>query len=371
MKILITGAHITPAVAVIGQLKKIANVEVVYVGRKTTLEGDKSLSIESKILPNLGVKFSPIITGRLQRSFTIYTIPSILKIPIGLIQAFYILLSEKPDVILSFGGYVAVPVVFAGWLLSIPIIVHEQTLISGLANKISAAFADKITVSFNQNYPYHKPTVLTGNPLRPEILGSELLKHLDIFNVAGKEKLPVILIMGGNQGSHVINLTVDRVLDKLIKMACIIHVTGDNKFNDFERLDKIKREELGSLENRYMVRKWIGKDLGLMMKKADLVISRAGINTLLELSLMGKPTLVIPIPYQAEQIANAKFFEKLGLARILPQTNLSGKSLLDNIKKMLKSLDKLSDKAKNAKGVIIPDAAKRLALETILLAQHE
>src|SRR3989344_9001367 len=116
MKILITGAHFTPAVATIEELKKVENEEIVYVGRNTTLEGDRTQSVESKVLPALGVKFIPIIAGRLQRSFTPYTIPSLLKIPIGWIQALYIILSEKPDVILSFGGYVAVPVVIVGWL---------------------------------------------------------------------------------------------------------------------------------------------------------------------------------------------------------------------------------------------------------------
>jgi len=99
MKVLLTGAHFTPAVAVAEELKKYPNVKLVYVGRKTTLEGDKTTSIESKVLPSLGVRFIPIITGRLQREFTIYTIPSLLKIPIGILQALYIILRERPDLV--------------------------------------------------------------------------------------------------------------------------------------------------------------------------------------------------------------------------------------------------------------------------------
>src|SRR3989344_6300272 len=100
IKVLLTGAHFTPAVAVAEELKKYPNVKLVYVGRKTTLEGDKTTSIESKVLPSLGVRFIPIITGRLQREFTIYTIPSLLKIPIGILQALYIILRERPDLVL-------------------------------------------------------------------------------------------------------------------------------------------------------------------------------------------------------------------------------------------------------------------------------
>ena len=365
MKILITGAHFTPAVATAEQLRKIGDVEIVYVGRKTTLEGDKSPSQESRVLPAMGIEFIPIITGRLQRTFTLYTIPSLFKIPIGFIQAIYIILRQKPDVILSFGGYVAVPVVITGWLFSIPIIVHEQTLVSGLANKISALFADKIALSF-QNQPLGKKTFLTGNPIREEILHpkEKAFEYQKLFNIAKKERLPVILIMGGNQGSHVINLAIEEVLDKLNKIACVIHVTGENKFGDFERL--------GRLGGRYLVKKWIGTGYGTVLSKVDLVISRAGINTLTELAILGKPALVIPIPYlyQDEQMKNAKYFENFGFISVLPQSKLSSESLLKNIKIILKNLDIIKLKAKEAKKVVTDDAAKRLALETILLGNN-
>ena len=358
MKILITGAHFTPAVATIEELKKITDVDIVYVGRKKTLEGDETSSVESKVLPQLGVKFIPITTGRLQRLLTIYTLFSLLKIPIGFIQALIIILSERPDVILSFGGYVAIPIVIIGWLFSIPIIIHEQTLISGLANKISFLFADKIALSFKQDKYFKKSTVLTGNPIRRQILEGVNLAH-----PGGVLDPPVLLIMGGNQGSHVMNIAVEGILDKLINIAFVYHITGDSKFHDFERLEKRQ-------SNHYLVKKWVGKEWGEILSKADLVISRAGINTLTELAYLGKPALVIPIPYlySDEQNKNARFFESLGLVQILPQSKLSGNTLLKNIRAMLSNLNYLKDKAKKSKEVVIPDAARRLALETVLLA---
>lgn len=365
MKILITGTHFTPAVAVIAELKKYPDTKIIYVGRGTTMEGDLSRSAESQILPNLGVKFIPIVAGRLQRSFTIYTIPSLLKIPIGFMQALFIILNEKPDVILSFGGYVSVPIVLAGWLFSITIMVHEQTLVSGLANRISSFFADKIAVSFSQAKQFDKKkTIVTGLPIRKMVLDiKEVSGDLgQVFIVAKKEKLPVILITGGNQGSHIINKIVEECLQRLLKIACIIHVTGDNKFKDFERL---KKKE----ERKFLVKKWIGEEYGALLQKVDLVVSRAGINTLTELAHIGKPGLVIPLEYlyKDEQKKNAKYFEDLGLVKILPQSKLSTDTLIENIKFMLKNLNAINKKAKNAKKVIIPDAAKRLALETILL----
>ncbi len=354
MKILVTGAHFTPAVATMEELEKYPGVKVVYAGRKTTQEGDSTPSVESQILPQKGIKFIPLITGRLQRTFSIYTITSLLKIPIGFIQSVFIILSEKPDVILSFGGYVAVPLVVMGWLFSVPIIIHEQTLVCGLANKISAWFADKIAISFPDTLKGEK-VILTGSPIREEVLKTKLKKE---------SEFPTILITGGNQGSHLINLTVEECLDKLTKVASIIHVTGDNKFRDYERLKNIEN-------NNYCVKKWIDDGWGDVLSLADLVVSRAGINTLSELAFLGKPALVIPIPYlyRSEQNKNAKYFEGLGLVKILPQLYLSADALLKNITGMLENLPALKEKAKEAGKAIIPDGAERLALETVLLAE--
>lgn len=352
MKILITGAHFTPALATIEELKKIEGIEVVYVGRKTTQEGDDAPSVESKVLPPKGIKFIPLVTGRLQRSFTIYTIPSLLKIPIGLIQSLLIVLLEKPDVVLSFGGYVAVPIVFISWLFSVPIIIHEQTLVSGLANKISSWLADKIAISFPGIFVNEK-VILTGNPIREIVTRTKPKKETTV---------PTVLITGGNQGSHVINLAVEQCLKRLTKIADVIHVTGDNRFKDYERLKSNKI-------NNYTVCKWIDKDWGDVLLQADCVVSRAGINTLTELAFLGKPALVIPIPYlyQDEQNKNAKYFKNLGLVKILPQAQLASGTLFQEIKDMLNNLPVLKEKAKKAKLAVVADAAKRLALETILL----
>lgn len=332
MKILATGAHFTPALATIEELKKNYNSEVVYVGRSSTLEGDDTPSVESQILPKLGVKFIPLHAGRFQ-------IISFFKIPIGFAQAVYILLTEKPDIVLSFGGYVALPVVLAGWLLSIPIIIHEQGLNLGIANKLSSHFASKIAVSFPQDSSNPK-IVLTGNP--------------SIKQAHPKGVHKQILITGGSQGAHVINVAVEECLDKLTKVAKVIHQTGDSKFGDFVRLKQKENEN-------YKVEKFIHKGWEDILAASDLIVCRAGINTLSELAFLGKPALVIPIEGHKEQNLNAGYFKNLGLATVLLQSTLSGESLLLNIKQCLKK------KVVKDKKVIIENGAKRLALETILL----
>ncbi|QQG43423.1 MAG: UDP-N-acetylglucosamine--N-acetylmuramyl-(pentapeptide) pyrophosphoryl-undecaprenol N-acetylglucosamine transferase [Candidatus Daviesbacteria bacterium] len=366
-KIILTGAHFTTAVATIQELKKYPEVELVYVGRRTTMEGDQTKSVESQILPSLGVKFIPIITGRLQRSFTPYTIPSLLKIPIGFIQAFKILLQEKPDVVVSFGGYVALPLVICAWVLSIPILIHEQTLVTGLANKISSLFADKIAVSFRQNLKTEGKYILTGNPIREVFksnhknIGEE---YKNFFNFAKRAHLPIVVVTGGNQGSHFINQLIEERLSSLLKFCCIIHQTGDSKYQDFERLEKFSTPW-------FLVKKFINEEIGVVFKSADLVITRAGANTLLELAYLGKPALTIPIPYlyQDEQTKNAEFFQKLGLCQIIWQKEASGEVLEETIKKSLKNLASLTKSAQVAKEVVIPDSEKRLALEIILLGR--
>lgn len=395
MKIVITGSHFTPAQAVIESLNTLwPNVEIIYIGRRRTLEGDKILSIESQILPKLNIKFIPIIAGRLQRVLTFYTIPALFKIPLGFIQSFFILSREKPDIVLSFGGYVAVPVVVSAWLLSIPVIIHEQTLITGLANTITSYFAKKIAISFDREYPFQKDKIiLTGNPIRKDVIkpsGFIDTEIKDAVLIASKEKLPLIFITGGNQGSHVINDALSKIIDSLTQKAYLIHQTGDSHFRDFEKLTNLR----SSLKypKRYVVRKWVqGQDLGMILQSADLAISRAGINTLLELAYYSIPSIVIPIPYlyKDEQMVNATYFKSLGLVEILTQDQLTGQLLKNKVDYMLKKRRIYKNNARltqstivrfadakstnvrfaNARSSVYINAAERLAQETLILAQ--
>src|SRR3989338_1504665 len=362
MKVLVTGTHFTPAQAVINELLKDPNNKILYIGRKFTREGDKTCSVESLVLPKLGVKFIPIITGRLQRSFTIYTIPSLLKMPIGFIQSLWILAREKPDIVLSFGGYIGVPVVISAWFLSIPVILHEQTLVSWFANKVAVSFPE------NMDYPQNK-VVLTGNPIRGELLRNSDHASPDVKKIierAKKDHLSLLFITGGNQGSHTINQVAGECLVNLTKICCIIHQTGDSKFNDFDKLVK-----LGSgLEDmdRYLAKKWLDvEDVSFILRNVDLAVSRAGVNTLQELTYFSVPTIVIPIKGHYEQLKNARYFSNLGITQTLPQTTLNKEKLLKFVTDALENISQLKQQSQNAKGIIIPDAAKRVSLEVWLI----
>ncbi len=369
MKVLITGTHFTPAQALIEVLKEKRFV-LVYIGRKNTMEGDWVSSIESKILPKYGVKFLPLFAGRLQMVFNIYSVVSLLKFPVGFVQSFIYVLREKPDVTVSFGGYVGFPVVFSSWLLSVPVLVHEQTLVSGLSNKLSSFFADKIAVSFkNHDFLKNPKAFFSGNPVRKEVLqNSKPTKEFkDFLENAKKHKRLVVLVTGGNQGSHLINETVFELLPSLIKKYSIIHQTGDSKFKDFEKL-KVAMEGLEEREF-YLPKKWIdAPEWSYSLRNVDLIISRAGINTLFEIAYLKKPAIVIPHPFvfQDEQTKNAQYFSKYGFIEILYQKELTPKKLMESIDKKLK---KAPVKIPNLDlGVF--NAAKTLALALMLLSKE-
>jgi len=355
-RIIITGTHFTPALAVISELKKRENWQIYYLGRKYTLEGDKTPSWESQILPQMRIKFISIPAGRLQRKFTRWTIPSLMRIPLGIICAFWHLLKIRPDLVCSFGGYVSVPVVFAAWLLGIPSLTHEQTMIVGLANKINALFANKVAISFPdsaQFFPKSK-VVLTGNPLRQEIFTA----GKPLFSLPKNRK--TIYITGGSQGASAINQAVWKALPQLIKNYNIIHQCGGKEFPKIFQ----KRQTLSpKWQKHYFLTEYIGpKHIGWVLKNADLVISRGGANTILELAALGKPAIIIPIPWTThnEQLRNAQFLADKGLAEILAQNKLNGRILTQKIQKMTAHLSNYEKAGKKVKKEINRQSSKSL-----------
>jgi len=365
-KIVITGGHLTPALAVIDELLKSGEWEIFYIGRKNSAEGDKTPSLESIVIQKKGLWFIPINFGRLQHKFTRYTIQAFLRIPFGFLQAFFHLLRIKPNVVLSFGSYVGVPVVLASWLLGISIIIHEQTTVVGLSNKINSFFAKKICVSWPETLkqlPQQK-TVLTGNPLRPDVFktNSKILSTLKFE----KEK-SLILVTGGNQGSHRINMAVEGILEKLLSKYNLFHQTGHLAgFGDFERLEDKRIKLSSNLKASYHLKKYVtGEEWGTLLGKADLVISRAGINTITELIALGKPQLLIPIPWLPgdEQTKNAQMVKKIGLAEVLSQDDLSPQNLFKKIELMMSKIDVYRQAGEKNKNLVIKNATQKIVNE--------
>lgn len=337
MKIVVIGGHLTPALSVIELLKE---EEIIFIGRKHALEGDKALSLEYRTITSQGIPFKNIITGRLQRKFTKHTIFSLFKIPIGLLQSFFILRKFKPHVVLGFGGYVQIPVVFAAFILRIPIVIHEQTLEAGLANKLASFFAAKTCISWENSQRFFpiKKTVLTGNPIRKEIIS--------VFDNSVKEvsDAPLIYITGGSLGSHSINLLVEKVIKRLLTNARVIHQTGDaQEYQDFERLSYLRDSLPEEVRKRYLPQRFLEtKEVAQVLKNSDLVVSRAGVNTITELIFLNKPSLLIPLPLGKEQKKNALFLSELGLAEVRLEENLTPDEFLNTLKYMFENYTKYS-----------------------------
>lgn len=335
MKILITGGHLTPALAVIQQVQK--NTQIVYVGRKHALEGDTAVSLEYQTIVNLGISFIEFHPGRVQRQFTRHTLSSLGRMPKGVWDAFRILKKEKPDVILSFGGYVAFPFAIAGSLLHVPLVTHEQTLEAGATNQLIAKFASKVCISFPTSEKFFpaKKTVLTGNPLIQSIPSEETKKLI----AEVKTKYPLLVITGGSLGSHAINGLIESILAKLLAKYNVIHQTGDaQEYKDFEKLETVRNGLPFSFQERYIPMKFIAPDdSAYIYEHADLVVSRAGINTVLTLLLANIPSLLIPLPasQRQEQLKNAQFLKDAGLGEVLSQDTLTSDALLDSIHKMM------------------------------------
>lgn len=357
--IVFTGTHPTPALAVIKKLQENPSEwEIYYLGRKYTMEGSRFPSPESLLLPKEKVKFISIPAGRLQRHFTIWTIPSLLRIPLGFMVSLYWLAKIKPQVICSFGGYVSVPVIIAGKILGIPSLTHEQTATVGLANKINGYFVDRVAITFPDSRKFfpEKKVILTGNPIRQEIFQ----KGQPLYQFA--QKRPQIYLTGGSQGAEILNKTIWSILPQITKAYNLIHQCGDH---DYPKLQEKYRQLPQKIAQAYFLTNYLDPSSIGWAFNSDLIISRSGANTVLEIGALGKPAILIPLPKTAnnEQVANASLLARQGGAIIIDQKDLSGPKLLAVVEKMMTNLSYYQKKAQKIKKQIKTDAAQRLVEE--------
>jgi len=326
--IIITGTHLTPALELIRQLKadKKNNWEINYIGRKSNSSVDKNPSIESKIIPKIGIKFYSIDCGKLDRRWLPNTIKGLPQTAKSLFESSKLIKKIKPDVVVSFGGYVSVPVIISSFLKKIPSITHEQTLTNSLTTKINSLFVNKIALSFDNKQQKEKlpkdKIVITGNLLRQEIFHPQKNKIGDNID---------ILITAGNQGSHIINLLIKKNLPEL-KNYYIIHQTGKKDFSSFKQLTKTypKYKVFDYLES---------KDMAYVLNKTNLIIGRSGANTCQEIVALNKKSILIPlkISQQNEQLLNALWVKEKNPKNtiIIEEKDLTEKNILEKIKKLI------------------------------------
>jgi UDP-N-acetylglucosamine--N-acetylmuramyl-(pentapeptide) pyrophosphoryl-undecaprenol N-acetylglucosamine transferase len=355
-KIAICGGHLTPALALIEKLEVEKGIEIIFFGRMYTAEGTKNQSAEYKIISGKNIKFVALTAGRLQRKFTRHSFGAIAKIPVGFFQSLYFLLTNRPTVVVSFGGYVSLPVVFSAWLLGIKSVTHEQSTVPGLANRINALFCDRVLLAWpkSQDYFKGKKTEVIGNLIRS-----------DVYKTAGATKKindfisktsNLIFVTGGNQGSHFINKLILASLPKLFNYHVVHQVGTVNYKGDFEKASEI------AADNYLPVDYLTNADFGAVLNKATIVISRSGANTVWELATLAKPAILIPLPISAanEQLENAKILEEAGVAIIINQSAAEPKALLDKINLIEKDYQNYKNHAREFSKKIPQNAAQKL-----------
>jgi UDP-N-acetylglucosamine--N-acetylmuramyl-(pentapeptide) pyrophosphoryl-undecaprenol N-acetylglucosamine transferase len=315
-KIVLTGGgtagHVTPNLSLLpGLLDR--GYEVHYLGT--------SKGIERTLVTGERLSFHSIPAGKLRRYLDIRNITDIVRIIFGFLKSLCIVAKIRPDVCFSKGGFVSCPVVWASWVLRVPVIVHESDFSPGLANRLSIPFASAVCYSFPETAPHlpKRTAVLTGIPVREMLAGGDAEKGRVLCGFSDRK--PVILVTGGSRGAQAINAAVRGALDLLLPEFNICHLCGRGN----------------RCEGRpgYAQFEYVNERLPDLFALADAVVSRAGATTLFELLALRKPSLLVPLPRAAsrgDQLLNAEAFESHGWSRVLLQDRMTPLTLSENIR---------------------------------------
>ncbi len=346
-----TGGHIYPAISIANKVKeKYPDADILFIG---TAGG-----MESNIVPREGYTIKFITVNYLKRKFSLHNIKSVAMLFKGIFEARKIIKDFKPHIVVGTGGFVCGPVVYAASKLKIKTIIHEQNVFPGLTNRILDRYVDKIALSFQEAEKYFKnknKLVLTGNPIRS-----------DFFNVTEKEAkaryninsdIPLVLVVGGSGGALKINDAVIHILNKYNSLKFrLILVTGKRLYE--QTIKSVERQD--SLKNHKIV-SYID-DMPYALKACDLIVCSAGAITIAEVTAVGKPAILIPKAYTAEdhQQYNANAMAEKGAAFVINEDELDGEILNKKIEEILDDGEILKSMGIASKKGAIIDAADRI-----------
>lgn len=316
-KIVLTGGgtagHVTPNIALLPELKK-AGYEISYIGSKD--------GIEKRLIEDYQIPYYGVSTGKLRRYFDLKNFTDPFRIIKGFAEAKSVLKKIQPDIIFSKGGFVSVPIVRAANSLKIPVIIHESDITPGLANKLCIPVAEKICCNFPETMQYvpEDKGVLTGTPIREEL--SEGVRRRGLELCGFNENKPVLLVIGGSQGSVIVNNCVRESLPELLKDFQVVHLCGKGN------LDENLLNTPGYKQFEYLK-----EDLKDAFAATDIVISRAGANAICELLALKKPNLLIPLQAgsRGDQVLNAASFEAQGFSMVLPEEGITSEALVSAV----------------------------------------
>lgn len=309
-----TAGHVTPNLALIPPLKA-AGYDIRYIGSYN--------GMERKLIENAGIPYDGISSGKLRRYFDLKNFSDPFRVLKGYAEALKILRKYKPDVLFSKGGFVAVPVVLAAKHYHIPTIIHESDMTPGLANKLCIPSAKWVCCNFPETLKYLPAgkAVLTGSPIRAELLQGDRLAGLQYTNLSAAK--PIILVIGGSLGSVKVNGAVRSILPKLLEQFQVIHICGKGNLDE---------SLIGT--SGYVQYEYVDSPLKHLFAAADLIVSRAGANSICEILALRKPNVLIPLSAAAsrgDQILNANSFAKQGYSTVLEEEKVTDDTLFDAI----------------------------------------
>ncbi len=331
-----TGGSVTPLLAIYRKLK--LKYDFLFVG---TYQG-----LELKMVQAEGLDYASILSGKWRRYFSWRNFLDIFKIILAFFQSLILLIRERPNMIISAGAFVAVPLSWAAWVLRIPIIIHQQDVEPGLANRIMARIATVITTTFESSACFYGPKARVIGNLGPDVDSiNHDLEIIDKYDL-NKKDCPIVLVLGGGTGSLFINKILSQSLSELLKFSKIIHISG---------LSDRDSANLFIDSSRYFKIDFVApQELLFLMTQADLVVSRCGLGTLTELSFLKKPSILIPMPNSHQEL-NANEFLKKEAAIVLHQKDLNSEIFIKKIKELLNNDNLRSSLSKNI-AQVIPNA---------------
>lgn len=362
-----TGGHTYPALTAVRTLRsRLAAaggaLDVLWIGT--------AAGLEARVAGSEGIPFRTVATGKIRRSsnplklISPANVKDMGRVPLGVAQARTAVAGFDPDVVLGTGGYVAVPVGLAARMCHRPLVVHEQTVRLGLGNRALARMATRVAVSSGSTLPFlpdaaRPNAVVTGNPVRPEVLTGQAGKAVQALGLWGFDReAPTVYVTGGAQGSQQINQLVSDILPWLLGHANVIHQCGPAHEAGLRARVAALPEHIRA---RYLVTGFVGPELPDVLALADVVVSRSGAGTLAELTALGKAAVFIPLATSAgnEQEHNARHLADAGAAVALIGPATSG-ALQDTIVPLLTDPARRAEIARRAREHGRPDAAERL-----------
>jgi UDP-N-acetylglucosamine--N-acetylmuramyl-(pentapeptide) pyrophosphoryl-undecaprenol N-acetylglucosamine transferase len=358
-----TGGHLYPGIAVARALVgRTPDAVVTFAG---TAKG-----IESRVVPREGFELDVLRSAGLKGASPLALLRGLALLPLSGIDAWRIISRRSPDVVIGVGGYSSGPVVLAAVLRRIPTLLLEQNAVPGLTNRLLARFVSAAAVTFETTETYFgRRGFVAGNPVRPEFLTprTNTDTHGEIARSSGSAAAgpPRILIFGGSQGAHAINMAMVEAAPRLAAHPGGMAVTHQTGERDLERVtDGYRRAGLEARVEPFLFA------MGREMSDADLVVSRAGATTIAELTAAGRPAVLVPLPTAADdhQRRNAEVLAAAGAAEVIDQKELTGERIAERIAALLADRARLDAMSSAMRRLAKPDAAGTIVDKAVELA---